>query len=163
MSEFLFNVISKSGKVVKDGSDLTADDAKSRAMQFGKDNGYQPVVAIANFAEATEDAPAKTTEPATIAVATQLYTVPMARYIWTHQRAIRDANSKDKDGIEWQARFHWSALLMKALKGIALTGDQPAWLESTEKEVIRAVASCKRHNISYLRLDPDDPKFSFGN
>ena len=161
MSQFVFDVITKLGKLVKGGNHVTADEARTIALAFAKRNGYQPQI-VAITVEETEE-PQPINEPKEMAVATQLWSVDVARYIWRHQRAIMNTDAKDKDGNVFAARFHWSALIMKALKGGRLQGEQQDWLMSIEKEVRMAVATSKRYNKTYLLLDPDNPIFSFGN
>lgn len=160
MATFLFNVVTKLGKLIKGGENVTGDEARTIALAFAKRNGYQPQI-LAIVQEQAENL----VEPDTIAVADQIWYVDVARFVYKHQRALHDVDvtktARDGTKTSWRAKYHWSSILKTGLAGGELKGIQPEWLTKRKAEIKLAIASRKELNKTYLILDPDAPEFSF--
>lgn len=163
-----YNVVNKQNRIVKNGSGLSLDDAKERALKFASDNGYQPkVVPVERVAVARptiEPQPAPAVEPtgvATIAVAEARITCRMARYIWRHQRAIVDKTVRARNGEEME-KYHWSGVVSMAINNAEITGGRLEFLEKLFKQVKSAVDTHEALGTSYTILNPDKAKFYFG-
>ena len=174
-----YDVVMKSGRVVKNGERLTLEDAKTVALAFAKRNGYQPKVSLVERTasvsheqvaeeqlneqlDTQEQAPAgNTVGVATIAVAQARITCRMGRYIWRHQRAIQDKTVRARNDNQME-KFHWSGILSMAMNNAEIMGKRLEFLNEKFSQVKSAVEAHDSMGSTYTILNPDEARFYFG-
>lgn len=164
MSQNLVNLIGKTGRVIKNGKNLSSEQAVIRSNEFHSANGYIPrvvAVAVATPEPAQTTTPAETTGVATIAVAQARITCRMGRYIWRHQRAVQDKTVRARNGSQME-KFHWSGILSMAMNNAEITGKRLDFLNEKFAQIKSAVEAHEVMGSTYTILDPDKAEFYFG-